>query len=259
MSVLFRLKFSEYLFTILVFFQFIKNYQEIFMKIRTYEDLIEALNIEKSGMATYATELGLTAADVTDNTQDLANLTTASDNVEIAAADKEATTEQRNALFNGDSKEKISPNAAFAISALPYPGALNGAYSRYKSRKARAEASANYTEQIGESMGYENPKSDAPAPSSVKPTLEANAAAIGYSVELVVGNRGESDQWEAQMRRKGEETWTTIKTATGKSADATITPTTPGQPEQIELRVILFKKNAVYGQPSDSVYVTVNP
>lgn len=184
---------------------------------------------------------------------------TAADNADIGDADKEALTAKRNALYNGDPNSAISPNPAFGIIEVPFRGGKNGAYSRYKSRKARAQASANYNEQIGESMSYENPKSDASLSTTAKPTLTALAAAIAYLISMVVGNRGESGMWEAQMRRKGEETWQTIKNGTGKSADAVIMPSTPGQPEQVELRILLYKNNQIYGQPSDSVYVTINP
>ena len=229
------------------------------MNIRTVSELINALTVEQSGMPNYADSLGLTAQDETENEQDLANLQTATGNARIATADKESTTQQQRGIFDGDPKDPISPNASFTLSRLPFPGAMNGALSRYQSRRTRAKASANYTMQIGEAMGYESPKSSPISPDAVKPTLTAIAAAIGYTVAAIVSERGEAVMWELQMRRKGAETWQSIKTATGKSADVTITPTTPGEPEQIQLRVILYKNNRIYGQPSDSVYVTVNP
>jgi hypothetical protein len=104
---------------------------------------------------------------------------------------------------------------------------------------------------------------DAPAnlsPDDVKAIIDAvSAAAFGYMFALIVSGRGKSDMWEVQIRRKGSETWQTIGSATGKSADFTITPTTPGAAEQIEVRVILKKNNAAYGQPSNPTYVTLNP
>ena len=65
--------------------------------------------------------------------------------------------------------------------------------------------------------------------------------------------------WEIEIRRKGETTFTALKSATGKSANVVITPTSDGDPEQIEVRVQLRKSNADYGEPSDPAYVTVNP
>jgi hypothetical protein len=104
---------------------------------------------------------------------------------------------------------------------------------------------------------------DAPAnlsPEDVKAVNEAvSAAAFGYAFGVLVSNRGKSDMWEVQFRRKGSETWQSLGTATGKSADFTVTPATPGAIEQIEIRVLLRKSNQSYGQPSDPKYVTLNP
>ena len=104
---------------------------------------------------------------------------------------------------------------------------------------------------------------DAPdnlSPDDVKANIDAvSAAAFGYTFALIVSGRGKSDMWEVQIRRKGSETWQTTGSATGKSADFTIAPTTPGAAEQIEVRVILKKANQIYGQPSDPTYVTLNP
>ena len=48
-------------------------------------------------------------------------------------------------------------------------------------------------------------------------------------------------------------------TRTGKAADITVTPTVPGDPEQVRVRVQLRKDNTDLGQPSDPVYLTANP
>lgn len=108
-------------------------------------------------------------------------------------------------------------------------------------------------------MGIVVPKGEGISPGSVKPTGDVSAAQNGYLFSVVVANRGESDQSEVQIRRAGSETWTTVKAFTGKSVDVTVSPTTPGQPEQIQVRIQLKKKNENYGQVSDAVSVTVNP
>ena len=125
-------------------------------------------------------------------------------------------------------------------------------------RNKRFKAADGYTKEIGIALGIDG---DAPSisPGSVKPTLEAFAAQNGYMFSVVVANRGEADMSEAQIRRAGSEAWTSAKAFTGKSADVTITPTTPGQPEKLDVRIRLKKKNEDYGQTSDAVSVTVNP
>lgn len=64
---------------------------------------------------------------------------------------------------------------------------------------------------------------------------------------------------EIEIRFAGSEQWQTVKSFTGKSADVKVSPPAGGQPMQIQARVQLYRKNIKYGQPSDAVYVTVNP
>ena len=97
------------------------------------------------------------------------------------------------------------------------------------------------------------------AAETIKPFIEARPAAGTYEFVIIVSNRGGSDMYDVQIRRKGSETWETVKSATGKSVSVRIEPTTPGAAEQIQVRVQLRKKDASYGLPSDPTYVTVTP
>jgi hypothetical protein len=120
-------------------------------------------------------------------------------------------------------------------------------------------AADNYTDEIGVQLGIVLPKGEGISPGSVKPTAKGDPAQSGYMFAVTVSNRGEADSADVEIRRAGSETWTVVKTFTGKSVDVTITPTTPGQPEMLQVRIQLKKKNENYGQPSDVVSVTVNP
>jgi hypothetical protein len=64
--------------------------------------------------------------------------------------------------------------------------------------------------------------------------------------------------WVVMIQPKGGE-WSNAGTFTGRSADVTYTPATPGNPVAVSVRVQLKKKNANYGQLSDIVAFTVNP
>jgi len=108
-------------------------------------------------------------------------------------------------------------------------------------------------------LGILPSQADSIAPSEVKPSIETFAAQTGYQFSFVVSNRGESDMWEVLILRKGTSSWQSVKTAVGKSVDVTLTPTAPGEAEQVQIRVQLRKNNQNYGQPSDMIYVTVNP
>ncbi|MET0752684.1 MAG: hypothetical protein ABWZ66_04900 [Pyrinomonadaceae bacterium] len=230
------------------------------MKTRTAEELFDALTIEKANISTYKTPLGFSGGDITGCEQDYANLQAALGNVGIADADKQSVTKVKNDVYNGSVNDSIQPYPSFALTALPFPEVKAGALSRYNNRKGRAKLASGYTQQIGIAMGYADEAAGKIPPNEVKAVIQSvSAAAFGYVFALIVSGRGDSDMWEVQVQRKGSDAWQTIQSATGKSADIQITPTTPGQPEQILVRVILKKNNQVYGQPSDPAYVTLNP
>ena len=62
-----------------------------------------------------------------------------------------------------------------------------------------------------------------------------------------------------QIRNTGTADWNNAGTFTGKSADLNVTPGEAAVPIQIDVRVQLRKKNANYGQLSQTATVTVNP
>lgn len=230
------------------------------MKTDTPERLLAALAVEKANIETYKTPLGFSGGDITECEQDYANLQAALANVGIADADKQSVTKVKNDVYNGNVNDSIQPYPSFALTALPHPSVKAGALSRYNNRKGRAKLAAGYTQQIGIAQGYADEAAGKISPADVKAVIQSiSAAAFGSVFALIVSNRGDSDMWEVQIQRKGSDAWHTITSATGKSADITITPTTPGQPEQILVRVILKKNNQIYGQPSDPAYVTVTP
>jgi len=116
----------------------------------------------------------------------------------------------------------------------------------------------NYAKADGEALGFEGATVMPISPYLVKPVLQAFAAANNNHFSAVVSGREDSDMWELWIQRKGGN-WTLHGTYTGKSVDATVPLTVPGEPEQIMARVQLRLKNQDYGQVSEPVYVTLNP
>lgn len=155
-------------------------------------------------------------------------------------------------MFDAFSVEQISKNVAHFQRAMNDPALTYGETIGY------IVWASGYTKEIGIALGIDG---DSPklSPESVKPTLQAIASQTNYETAVVVGNRAQSDMWKVFMRRANSETRAEIASGTGKSADITISPTTGGQPEKVELTVQLYKKNEPYGQLSDPVYVTVSP
>lgn len=117
---------------------------------------------------------------------------------------------------------------------------------------------ANYAKADGEALGFEATAAPNIVEGDVKPTVQAFSSEHGYQASLVVTGRNGVDMWDVYIMRKGGE-WMKLTTCSGKSADVTLTPTVPGDAEQVQIYIQLRKNNQSYGQPSNPVYVTFNP
>ena len=115
-----------------------------------------------------------------------------------------------------------------------------------------------YAKADGEALGFEAIKPAPISPNLVKPSVQLFGAAHDSHFTVVVTGRGEATMWDAYILRKGG-SWKKEASADGKSADIHVDLQTPGEAEQIQVYVQMRKGNANYGQPSDPVYVTLNP
>lgn len=222
----------------------------------SYDELIAKLTLQKANIATYTADVGASLLEVTDITNDLANLEEAEEVSDVVDDNKKVCTQIKQALFNGDENIPVPVYPVFPVAVLPQP-AKAGALQRFIDRGKRWKTAAGWTPEIGTALGYDGP-APKPVPGTVKPDIQAFAAASNSHFSLVVSNRGEAQMWDVYIFRKGG-TWTKIDTKSGKSADIFVTLTTPDEAEQIQVRVQLIKSNEEYGQVSDPVYVTLNP
>lgn len=222
----------------------------------SYDDLIAKLTLQEANVNTYKAEIGATADEIADITNDRANLEYAGDYSDVVDGNKKTCTQIKQALFNGDENIPIPVYPSFTVGTLPNT-AKAGAYQRFLERGRRWKTSGGWTEEIATALAYDGP-APKPVPGTVKPDIQAFAAASNSHFSLVVSNRGEANMWDVYILRKGG-TWTKIDTKSGKSADIFVTLTTPDEAEQIQVRVQLIKSNEEYGQVSDPVYVTLNP
>ena len=229
-------------------------------QIRTLDQLIAVLTAMKANITTYQTEVGAAPADITFITQAFANLTYMRDYAEAVDAFKKGVFQMKQTAFDGDVDEVIGPFPVVAAGASPTP--LDAGYlERVNNLIKRFKLGPGYNRDIGVALGFESSDSTFAArnPATIKPTVEAFAAQTGYLASVVVGNRADSDQWEVQASPASAANWHGVKTATGKSSDVTFTPSTPGQPQQFQIRIQLKRNNQNYGQLSDIITVTVNP
>ena len=221
-----------------------------------YADIVGKLTVQNANIGTYKSQVEATADEIADIINDLSNLEYADDYSDVVDENKKTCTQIKQALFNGDENIPIPVYPTFTQGTLPNT-AKAGAYQRYIERGKRWKTANGWTDEIGTALGYGG-SSPKPDPATVKPTIEVTAAASNAHFSVVVSGRGEANMWDVYILRKGGN-WTKVETCSGKSGDVHITLASPGDAEQLQVRVQLRKNNEDYGQVSDPAYVTVNP
>ena len=205
-----------------------------------------------------AVSLGFTAADATAVDKDNQIMQFLADTMVQLEAYKKGIVQFNRVMTEGDIGDPtpdFPANPAFALPVVQ----PTGIFERLNNLVERIRVAPNYTPETGALLGIIPTTSESIAPGDVKPLSQVFAAQTGYEFSVVAENREKADSWNVEIRRAGQEKWETVKTATGKSVNVVITPTTPDKPEQLQVRVQLRKNNQNYGQPSDIVPVTVNP
>lgn len=146
---------------------------------------------------------------------------------------------------------------AMPVMTLPVV-VTTGIFERLIELVDRIRVAPTYTSEIGAMLGIISAQPTPPDPNTVKPVIKVSASFANYKFDANV-TRMKMDSFKVQIRRMESETWTDSGFGTSSPLEVTIQPTTPGQPERLQVRAILIKKNEPVGQPSDPVYVTVNP
>ncbi|MEQ1643463.1 MAG: hypothetical protein ABL959_08490 [Pyrinomonadaceae bacterium] len=224
----------------------------------TLAGLREMFSNVKGKITGYQADLGLSAGALAEIILICNEFLAAYDYVEEADATGTALREWRRLLLYGTPIGDAAPDPpAFGTVTMPV-GSFLGIIAKFREYRAQMVAASGYTLAIGEDLMIVKSGDASLIPAEVVPAIHAFPAQSDYLCSIVVNNRAESDQWIVQVRPVGGE-WSNVGTFTGKSADITITPSVPGKPEQIEIRVQLRKSNQNYGQFSLIVTVTVNP
>ena len=205
-----------------------------------------------------ALSLGFTAADIAEVDKDNEIIQFLANTMVQMDAFDDAVRQYRRIITTGDIGDPIPSFPANPTFALP-ASQPTGIFERLNKLRERIMVAPNYTNEIGALLQILPSTPDSISPELVKPTIKITAAQTGYLFSVVVEKREKADMWDVLTLRKGATSWETVKTAVGKSVDVVVSPQTAGESEQIQVRVQLKLKNANYGQPSDIVYVTVNP
>lgn len=215
------------------------------------------LQRQNDSVGQYGAELGLIPAQVTELQEDAALSDWIPGYCDEINDCKETATGVKARFFNTDDE---TPAGAFktAPDATPPFEIKAGAIKRSKERD-RLMLANKPSEAAMIAMDLGGDTSQRESPEDVKPSVVYEISDEAYTFDATVRNIGEADLKEIQIRRLDQEKWESVKTGTGRTITASITPTEEGKSERIEVRIRLFRKDKPYGQPSDPQYVTLNP
>jgi len=169
-----------------------------------------------------------------------------------------ALTEWRDLAMSGQPKGDPLPDPPASPAWVAPSNGILGILTTFRDKRDEWVAAPGYTQTIGEDLMIVKPDGGELPEEDVTPTIQVSAADTGYLFAIMVAGRAAADQWKVETRQKGQD-WKNAGSFTGKSADITITPLTPGDPEKVEVRVRLRLKNEDYGNLSQIATVTVNP
>jgi len=213
----------------------------------------QAANIEQ-----YRNEVGASGEDIERIRNDAAVFESLIETCNLADDFKTTAMGIKRQFFSTKTDPPAGAFMAAPDTTTPFP-VIAGAVKASRERDQRFLRSTTITEAARIAIDLVGETPQPLNPDLIQPTLELHAAVSGYEFAAVVGGREDSAMYELHGQRTGSTDWIMLKSGTGKSVNVTVTPTTPGQPEQILVRVQLFKGNAKYGVPSNPVFVTVNP
>lgn len=225
---------------------------------RSEPRFLQHLQMQKQNANQFASEIGATAADITEIANDADACGWLIEMCNLADGFKSTAFGIKRRFFS----TKIDPPAGEFVTApsiIPPVEIIAGAIKRSRERDQRFLLAKGITEAAKIALDLIGDGDGDISPDEVKPTAECHAAVSGYEFAAVVGNRQKADMYDIEIQRAGSTTWEVVKSGTGKSVNVTITPLVAGKAEQILVRVQLRKGNEKYGVPSDPTYVTVNP
>jgi hypothetical protein len=202
--------------------------------------------------------LGFTPAEIAQVQDDNTVVQFLAETMEQLDAYENAVRQYRDIIMKqpiGEPTPAFPANPTFTLPEV-VPTGIN---QRLNERVRRYREAPAYTEEIGALLGT-IPASSGPTPESeVKPVIKAFESLGLFKFKLRVVKDG-MPAFKVQFSRMDEaDTWIDAAFATTSPVTITVEPKTPGQPERINVRVLLMKDNEQVGSPSDVIQVTVNP
>lgn len=207
-------------------------------------------------IADYQASLPLTAAQVARIQLICEIFIAVTEYIEQTRATMTAVTGWRDDILTGQpTGDTAGPAPTFDAFVLPV-GSFIGIVTEFRDFRDLIVASPGYKEAFGEDLMIVGPEIEAPSAPSVTPSLTITTS-TGYVVNIAGSLQG-YDAIRFEYQRQGTSNWAIVGFATKMPTSITITPATPGQPENGQIRAIFIEKNAEFGNFSPNYPITIS-
>ena len=171
-------------------------------------------------------------------------------------ATTESLVEWRDNIFYGTPTGDAAPAPPTFPTYTAVTDSFIGIITEFREFRELIVASPGYTKAIGEDLMIVAPETEKLVEAETIPSLKVSTEG-GYKV-IAAGSMQGMDALRFEYQRAGSTTWNIAAFVTKLPAEFTITPATPGEPENGRIRAIFIKKNDEYGSWSPEYAVTVS-
>lgn len=214
------------------------------------------LNFAKQ-FAIVAMSLGFTQADIDSVENDNSVMQFLADIFNQIKAYEDAVRQYRIQITENDIG-KPTPQFPKAPSLSLPVDVPTGIFERIDRMRSKIMLADGYTDEIGALLGILPKNTERPPESDLKPVATVTPKFSGYKYTVHATRMGKPG-YKVQLRRMDSDAWADQAQSQTADIELTATPTVAGQPERVQIRVLLIEKNEVVGEPSDAVYITLNP
>ncbi len=173
-----------------------------------------------------------------------------------ARATTESLVEWRDIILKGSPAGDAAPAPPTYPAYTAVAGSFIGILTEFRELRDVIVAAPGYTQAIGEDLMIVKPATEKLFEGSVAPDLKVSTA-VGYEV-TVAGSMQGMDAMRVEYQRSGAATWSTVAFLTKTPGTFTITPATPGTPENGRIRAVFIKKNEQFGNFSPKYPITLS-
>ncbi|MGE3467443.1 MAG: hypothetical protein AB7J13_10975 [Pyrinomonadaceae bacterium] len=199
--------------------------------------------------------LGFTPAQVTAFSLVLTETVTVMTETDQCQVAMKAVNDWRETVIYGPETDKIAP-ASPTITTPATPTINGGFFSQIKRWRGQVMSSADYTNAIGEALGFVGPEKQSLNPEVAQPDFKV-VTETDYWVNFKGSMQG-FDAVRVEYQRKGVQTWENLGFLTKTPGGLQITPAVPDSAEMGMVRCVFVNKNENVGNYSPNYPVTIS-